>query len=121
MVKRALEPQRGKYDFPGGFMDASDNSIEETAIRELNEELTLNNTAISKLQYLGSGTAEYEWQETIIPIALFYFTCELIDEKSSIRLDEDENSEVRWFKRSEIDNIDFAIDIDKRMLGKAWQ
>ena len=39
--KRALEPKKGYYDLPGGFVDFGENAY-EAAIREAKEETTVN-------------------------------------------------------------------------------
>lgn len=37
-AKRAIEPNKGKYDFPGGFIDYNEDMY-EGCIREINEEM----------------------------------------------------------------------------------
>lgn len=55
LVKRGIEPNYGKYDLPGGFVDPGETA-EQAIIRELFEELGLK---VKKLQYLESATNEY--------------------------------------------------------------
>ncbi len=55
LVTRGVEPNYGKLDLPGGFVDPLE-SAEEAVMRELNEELGLK---VKNLKYLGSAPNEY--------------------------------------------------------------
>ena len=55
LVKRGIEPNYGKYDLPGGFVDPGETA-EEAVVRELQEELGLK---VKELEYLESATNEY--------------------------------------------------------------
>lgn len=55
LVTRGVEPDYGKLDLPGGFIDPME-SAEEAIIRELQEELGLK---VTKLEYLFSAPNEY--------------------------------------------------------------
>lgn len=48
MVERGGEPYKGCWAFPGGFMNM-DESIEETALRELKEETAVENVSMEQL------------------------------------------------------------------------
>ena len=50
LVKRGIEPYKGCWAFPGGFMNM-DETTEECAIRELEEETGLR---LSKIQQIGA-------------------------------------------------------------------
>lgn len=117
MVKRAIEPQLGSFDLPGGFMDMTDHSIEETVYRETSEELGLDKEAIKNLTYIGSGISPYIWKNVELQNVCFYFSCD-IDETTPIMLDQSENSEFNWIAEANIANIDFAWEIDRQMLAK---
>lgn len=117
MVKRAIEPQKGFFDFPGGFMDITDKSIEETAYREINEEIGLEKKLIHNLTYLGSDVSPYNWQDVDLQNACFYFSC-TIEDVNSINLDISENSELLWVAETDIANVNFAWEMDLRMVTK---
>ena len=121
MVRRSIEPKLGKLDFPGGFMDMTDSSIEEASYRELLEELLINKDEISELIYLGSSTEPYLWQATELNSACFFFTCNLLIDKKDINLDLKENSELCWVTKEDFSDIDFAWNIDKEMLTKYFK
>ena len=55
LVTRGVEPDYGKLDLPGGFIDPGE-SAENAVKRELFEELGMN---VESLEYLGSASNEY--------------------------------------------------------------
>nr|WP_321357056.1 NUDIX domain-containing protein [uncultured Draconibacterium sp.] len=59
LVKRGVEPNYGKLDLPGGFIDPME-SAEDAVKRELNEELGLK---VKSLKYLCSAPNEYVFSE----------------------------------------------------------
>lgn len=46
--KRIINPDKGKWSIPGGRFEQTDNSLFETAIRELREETGINLTNTEK-------------------------------------------------------------------------
>ena len=59
LVTRGVEPDYGKLDLPGGFIDPMETA-EEAVKRELKEELGLK---VTKLDYLFSAPNEYEFSD----------------------------------------------------------
>jgi NADH pyrophosphatase NudC (nudix superfamily) len=116
MTQRAIEPQKGKYDLPGGYMDMDDESMEGCVYRELFEELGLDKEMLGPLQYIGSGISPYEWHDSEILTAPFYYHCELLTNKEKITVDQSENSQVRWVEKKDLPMIEFAWEIDKKMI-----
>ncbi|MDA1316986.1 MAG: NUDIX domain-containing protein [bacterium] len=60
LTKRKFDPHAGKYDLPGGFIDINE-SVEESVIRELKEELNIDMNK-DDIEYLGSCTDTYEFK-----------------------------------------------------------
>lgn len=55
LTTRAVEPDSGKLDLPGGFVDPGE-SAENAVKRELEEELSMK---VKSLEYIGSAPNEY--------------------------------------------------------------
>lgn len=119
MVKRAMEPGKGKYDLPGGFTEVTDMSMEDATLREAEEELGIPRTAFGALRYLGSKKSPpYHWKGTEVQNLSFYYVCQLNKDAPDFQLDMSENSEIIWVKIEDLPNIDYAWDIDRQMLEK---
>ncbi len=58
LVKRAYEPKKGYWDFPGGFAE-EDEDFEECSRREVKEELGIE---IQDLKYLSTHKDNYDYQ-----------------------------------------------------------
>ncbi len=66
-VRRVREPQKGKLDLPGGFIDPNE-SAEDGMNRELKEELGIT---FAQMKYLGSAPNVYLYKDVT------YYTCDL--------------------------------------------
>jgi NAD+ diphosphatase len=66
MTVRAIEPNKGTLDNPGGFCDPGE-TFEETLRRELHEELGLAPTDYDKPQFLIDAVDEYPYEGEITP------------------------------------------------------
>ena len=67
LTKRAIEPGKGAYDSPGGFVDGDDETVEAAIARELKEELGLDPQHYSVPRYLTSTTGRYEYKRERLP------------------------------------------------------
>jgi ADP-ribose pyrophosphatase YjhB (NUDIX family) len=76
LARRAYEPEKGKLDPIGGFLDVGE-CFEDALQRELAEETGLSKTAIAKVTYLGSAYDEYAWHGDNEPVVSAYFTAYL--------------------------------------------
>lgn len=117
-VRRGIEPNKGRFDLPGGFADMTDRTIEETCYRELREELGINEADVTPIIYEGSDTTSYTWMNSELSNLCFFFSANLLVDPSALQLDTNENSEIIWLLPSELDTIDYAWDIDKQMLAR---
>jgi ADP-ribose pyrophosphatase YjhB (NUDIX family) len=69
--KRAIEPKKGTYDCPGGFIGL-DETAEEALKRELKEELGLD-LEVEPENYVGSFYVDYEYQGINYDVLIFHF------------------------------------------------
>lgn len=97
LVNRGVEPNYGKLDLPGGFVDPGE-SAENAVKRELYEELGMKTVSV---KYLGSAPNEYVFSEYSV------FTLDLAFEvvpESIIGLKPmDDILEYRFYSEEEID------------------
>ncbi len=100
LAKRAIEPEKGKWDILGGFVEAGE-SAEDGVIREMREETGLE---VKIDEYLGSTPDLYAGKATL-PLM---YKVSLTTPKQQ-PLAQDDVSELRWFSLAEIPtNLAFA-------------
>ena len=86
----------GFYEFPGGKQDTNE-TLQETVIREIKEELDVNICVGNKL-------GEEHYKDEKINVHLHYFFCKIIS--GDIVLKEHEDS--AWVSKEEFKNYQFA-------------
>ncbi len=96
---RAYEPEIGKYDCLGGFVDVGEN-FEEAGYREIKEEANLDKTDLGELSYVGSVYNDYAWEGGSVPVTSVYFMLEIIND-SSMKPSDDVAS-LRYFTADEL-------------------
>ena len=96
LTQRAVEPFKGKFDLPGGFVDPLE-SVENAISREIKEELGIE---VVELKYLGSFPNEYPFSGIVI------FTIDLAFKVKVKSLKDlkpmDDISSIKFFHRHEI-------------------
>ncbi|MBU0972518.1 MAG: NUDIX domain-containing protein [Proteobacteria bacterium] len=73
VTRRKKDPFKGTLDLPGGFAEPAE-SIEQSLIREIKEELNLD---ITRLDYLCSFPNTYPYKSVIYPVTDMAFVCEV--------------------------------------------
>lgn len=112
-TRRNQQPQKGKLDLPGGFIDPKE-SAEHTCKREIQEELNIT-IAEENFKYLGSLPNVYEYKNiNYNTIDLFYET--QLSEKADFELAADEISETVWIKPNDLNTEDIAFESQKKFL-----
>lgn len=96
LVQRGIEPYKGRWAFPGGFMNM-DESAEEGALRELQEETGLEGAYIR--QFHTFTAPQRDPRERVITIA-YYALVRMQEVKGS-----DDAADARWFALDEVPQL----------------
>lgn len=102
LIQRAFEPHKGKWAFPGGFMEI-DETAEQCARRELEEETGLKDATVK--QFFTFTDIDRDPRERVITVA-HYALVKLSEVKGS-----DDAEKAQWFSLDEIPPL--AFDHDK--------
>lgn len=98
LIKRGREPYKGKWAFPGGFLNI-DESAEDCALRELYEETGLHAAHVKQLHTFSEPGRDP--RERVISIAYYSFVC-LQDVKG-----QDDVTAANWFRLDDIPPLAF--------------
>ncbi|XOU94093.1 MAG: NUDIX domain-containing protein [Candidatus Kerfeldbacteria bacterium] len=107
LVKRAVPPNKGSWDTPGGFLEDGEDPIPGLR-REMKEEL---NVKLKNIKYFGIYTDFYFERYKIYALNIIYI-CEI---SSGNIKPQDDVSEFQWFKKRNIPYKKFAF----RWISKA--
>lgn len=99
---RNVNPDKGKLDLPGGFIDPNETA-EEAACREIKEELGLEISS-NKLKYITTAPNNYLYKNVPYRTMDIFYECKLEEDAISVNA-KDEIEELIWIKRNEI-NLD---------------
>ena len=113
LIQRKNEPCKGKWAFPGGFMDIDETTI-DAARRELKEETGL---VVGELHHVGIFDAvDRDPRERIITVA--YYT--ILDEPAEVS-GLDDAAQAKWFSLTELPDLAFdhkeILQETERVLG----
>lgn len=98
LVRRGLEPYKGDWAFPGGFLKTSETA-REGALRELKEETALETSAIRELGVFSD--VDRDPRERVITIAYYALI------KPSDVIGGDDAEEACWFPVNELPTLAF--------------
>ncbi len=99
LIQRKNEPCKGKWAFPGGFMDIDETTI-DAARRELKEETGL---VVGELHRVGIFDAvDRDPRERIITVA-YYTILDKLAEVSGL----DDAAQAKWFSLTELPELAF--------------
>ena len=100
LIKRGLEPFKGKWALPGGFVRVGED-LESSARRELEEETGLTNIFLEQLYTF--GTPDRDPREHVVTVA-WYALVNLIDHPPTAATDADE---AAWFPFDDLPTLAF--------------
>ena len=106
LIERGIEPYKGRWAFPGGFLKM-DETAEEGALRELKEETGLESAYIEQLHTFSNPNRDP--RERVITIA-YYALVKIQEVKGG-----DDAASARWFPLDEIPSLAFDHDYILRM------
>lgn len=114
LATRAIEPDKGKLDAPGGFVELGE-SLEDAIARELNEELGLDRNDYTTPRYVLSGSNVYPYQgEVQHPYDVFFWA----RMRGEVTLHpRDDISEAEWFTLDTFNPDSLAFDTTRRALA----
>ena len=98
LIQRGIDPYKGKWAFPGGFMNM-DETAEQCARRELEEETGLKDVTVE--QFYTFTDVKRDPRERVITVA-YYALVRLSEVKGG-----DDAEEAQWFSLDEIPSLAF--------------
>lgn len=110
LVQRGREPYKGRWAFPGGFLNI-DESAEEGALRELREETGLQTACVRQFHTFSAPNRDP--RERVITIA-YYALVKWQEVKGA-----DDAAEAKWFTLHEVPVLAFDHDLMLDMALKA--
>lgn len=114
---RNVEPDKGKWDLPGGFIDPRENA-EEAACREIKEELGVE-VKPNDLKYITTSPNNYLYKNVPYRTMDIFYEIPLQTDVISITA-EDEIQDLIWVKRSEIDVNQIGFVSIRKVIGENY-
>lgn len=114
---RNENPDKGKLDLPGGFIDPKETA-EEAACREIKEELDLD-IAPKDLNYIITSPNEYLYKNVPYRTMDLFFECALTNDKLTIKA-KTEIKDLVWIKRNEIDVTKIGFVSIRTVIGEKY-
>lgn len=100
LIQRGNEPFKNKWAFPGGFIEM-DETLEESAVRELHEETGLRGVKLEQFKTYGDPGRDPRGRT--VSVVYYGFT----DIKNSIVAGADDAKNAGWFSPDEIPDMAF--------------
>ena len=114
---RNVDPDKGKWDLPGGFIDPNETA-EAAACREIKEELGLD-LQPSDLKYITTAPNNYLYKNVPYRTMDIFYECALPSDGIKVAA-EDEIQDLIWVKRSEIDLDKIGFVSIRNVIGEKY-
>jgi ADP-ribose pyrophosphatase YjhB (NUDIX family) len=113
VVRRARDPEKGRFDLPGGFLKFKEDPVAAVK-REVQEELGIE-VDVSEADFVQAVPHIYDEDEWVLALG---FLARFV---SGVPEPNDDVSEARWISEDEVDEIDFAWPHDHDLVRKAFE
>jgi len=114
LVRRAVEPFKGRWDIPGGFLDEGEHPLEGLR-RELREETGLE---VEPVEFLGVWLDRYGGDSTAEATLNLYWTARVAGGEARAADDVDD---LRWFAPEELPPPDELAFENVPLVLAAWR
>lgn len=111
MTLRAREPEKGRLDLPGGFLEVGEHPVDGLA-REVREELGVEVEVFEPPILLATHTYGPDGQYVLA----IGFRARIVEGEPNPT---DDVADIRWISLEEVDAADFAWEHDREMVRAA--
>lgn len=111
ITERGVEPEKGRYDIPGGFLTAGEAPLDGLR-RELREELGDIEVEVGPAVQM----VPHRYGEEGDYVLAIGFVAKLVSGEPEAG---DDVAAVRWITRDEVDDVEFAWEHDRELVRKA--
>ena len=110
---RAREPEKGRIDLPGGFLEAGEHPV-DGLVREAKEELGVEVEVVGDPVLLATHTYGPDG-EYVLAIG---FRVRIVEGEPRAT---DDVAEIGWVSAAELDSLDFAWEHDRKLVRAALE
>lgn len=110
---RGIEPEKGKIDVPGGFLEVGEHPVDGLA-REAREELGVEVEVVGDPAML----AVHTYGEDGMYVLAIGFRARIVEGEPEPA---DDVAEIRWISADEVDGLDFAWEHDRKLVKAALE
>lgn len=114
---RNMDPDSGKLDLPGGFIDPGETA-EEAACREIKEEIGLS-ILPTQLRYVTTSPNHYLYKKVAYRTMDIFYECPLTSASLEVTAKE-EIKDLVWIKRNEIDLNQIGFISIRTVIGERY-